>query len=160
VVLPLVTYAWWTFRLYQITGRWDATAYAQRTIWNREVVPPWVGFINTIDAFDGPLGHVMARELVATLLVLAITIVIGLRRMWPELAFAGSACLVLMCSSLWGSSIRALTVLFPLWMFVGLMCQRVARRRDGSSWIAVALVLCGLGLFWCELLIANGVVVI
>ncbi|WP_111766343.1 hypothetical protein [Nakamurella deserti] len=161
VVLPLLTYLAWTVRLYQLTGRWDAVAYAQRTMWFREVVPPWEGLRNTVDAFDAPLGYIMKREFAATLVVVVLVVVLLWRRMWPESAFVGSACLVLLCSSLWGSSIRGLTVMFPFWMLVGGAAAWLAGRgRNGSGWVWMVLALLTLGLFWVELLIANGAFVV
>lgn len=161
VFLPVLTYVGWTVRLAQLTGRWDAMTYAQQTMWFREVVPPWQGFTGTLEAFDGPLGYVMKREFVATLVVLALFLVLLAKRMWPEAAYVGSACLVLMCSSLWGSSIRGLTVMFPFWMLVGSAAAWVAGRgRNGAAWVWMTLAVLTLGLFWLELLFAHRVFVV
>jgi hypothetical protein len=160
VVLPLVAYIGWTVRLSQLTGRWNATTFAQETVWGRRVVLPWEGFFGTIDAFDGGLGYVMKREMVATFVVLAVVIVLAVRRMWPEFAYVGSACLILMCSSVWGSSIRALTALFPFTMLFGLALATLWRRQAGRGWVLVLVCAGATGLFWCELLFANGVFVI
>ena len=160
VLLPLVVYVGWNVRLYQITGRPDAVAYAERTVWQREVVAPWTGFSNSLDLYRIYGDPQMMIEFVATLVLLALAIAVAVRRMWPELALVGSACLVLMSSSLWASSLRGITVLFPFWMFLGAGAAWLSRFRSGSSWVSVALCLSGLGLFWCELLIANGVFVV
>ena len=160
LLLPLVVYLGWNVRLYQITGRPDAYAYAERTVWDREVVAPWTGMTNSFELYGVYHEPSMIVEFVATFVILALAVAVGLRRMWPELALVGSSCLVLMSSSIWASSLRGLAVLFPFWMFLGIGASWLSRRAQGLSWVAIALMLCGLGLFWCELLIANGVFVI
>jgi hypothetical protein len=135
--------------------------FAEETMWGREVVAPWTGMVNTIGALDGPTGDVMTREFIAVWCILLVAIIVGLKRMWPECALAGSIALVLMCSYFWGGSgIRALTVLLPLWLLIGVSASKISRLRFGDAWVHMVLVLSGLGLFWCELLIANGVVVL
>lgn len=157
VLLPLVSYgAWWAY-LHHVTGRWDAVTAAQEEVWNREVVWPWEGFLRSVADLDSPwYGHVMIREMAATLFIGVIVALLIGRRMWPELALAASAWLVLTSTSLWiGGGMRAITALFPFWMLVGTAAAAVARRRNGHAWIAVLLGLSGLALFWSELLLSQ-----
>lgn len=157
VLLPLATYAGWLAYLHAITGQWDAITSAQDRIWNRQVVFPWVGLARSIEQLGSPFyGHVMIREVAATLFVGVIVGLLIWRRMWPETAFAASTWLVLTSNSLWiGGSLRAITTMFPFWMLVGFGAAALARRRNGHSWITVSLMLCGLGLFWSELLLSQ-----
>jgi hypothetical protein len=80
--------------------------------------------------------------------------------MWPEFALVAASAGVLMCSSLWGSCLRGLEILFPFWLLLGLLLSRVSRRRGGDAWIAAALVISSLGLFWMEWKMATGILVI
>jgi hypothetical protein len=153
VLLPLGTYVAWLYKLQLITGRWDAITYVQETVWRRSFGTPWEGFAGTLERWDDPMyGYVFRREFVATFVLLAIVILLAVKRMWPEFAYAGSVCLLLTCSSILGSSLRAITMTFPFWMLVGLGAAALARRRNGPSWLGILLVLAGLGLFWFTML--------
>ena len=160
LLLPLVVYLGWNVRLYQITGRPDAYAYAQRTVWNREVVAPWTGMTNSFELYGVYHDPTMIVEFVATLVILGLAVAVGLRRMWPELALVGSSCLVLMSSLIWRAASGALPCSSRSGCSWGSGRHGSSRRAQGLSWVAIALMLCGLGLLWCELLIANGVFVI
>jgi hypothetical protein len=157
VLLPLACYLGWLAYLRSITGRWDSIVSAQDRIWNRQVVAPWTGLVRSLAEWDAPgYGYVMRREVSATLFLGVVVVLLAWKRMWPELAFAASAWLVLTSNSLWiGGGMRAVTVMFPLWMLVGTGASAVARRRNGHAWLAVTLTLCGLGLFWFEMLLSQ-----
>jgi hypothetical protein len=160
ILLPLGVLLWWNFRLYQLTGRPDAVTHAEATSWNREIVAPWTGFMNSTEVLTRGGDNTVLLEITATLIILAVSVVVGVLRMWPEMALTASAVLVLMSNSIWASSLRAITVIFPFWMLVALVGNRIAQVKNGLSWLVVFLCLSGLGLFWCELLIANNIFVL
>ena len=160
MVLPLAVYGYWQYRLYQNTGISNAAAYAQEQVWGRRVTTPWGGLQGTWDNWNQYHHFNTPPEVAGLVVILVLTVVVAWRRMWPELALVAASALVLTSSSLWGSNLRGLWILFPFWLLLGMRLEPLSRRRGGDAWIAAALVISSLGLFWTEWKMATGILVI
>lgn len=158
--LPAAVYAYWQYRLYQNTGIPNAAAYAQEHVWGRKVTTPWGGFQGTLENWNKWHHPMTPYEVGALLVIVLLAVGLAWYRLWPEFALVASSAMVLLCSSLWGSCLRGLWILFPFWLLVGLVLERVGRRRSGDAWITAALIIAGLGLFWAEWQMATGIIVI
>jgi hypothetical protein len=160
VLLPLAVYVAWQYRLYQATGIPDATAHALEVVWGRKVTTPWGGFQGTLDNWNQYHHMMTPYEVGGLLVIVGLAVVLAWLRMWPEFALVAASAMVLLCSSLWGSCLRGLEILFPFWLLLGMLLEPVSRRRGGDAWIAAALVISSLGLFWFGWKMATGVLVI
>ena len=129
LVLPFVAilavFAWYR----AIAGTWSAWFDAQRIGWGRELTNP-------IDALHTTFDHAFAigqtatfsvqykMELAAMIIIVALGIVMLLRRWWGEATYVLLTAISLGTSTLYFSVPRSALVLFPVWMLFGVWMSR------------------------------------
>jgi len=138
--LPVLAVMGYFAYLKGITGSWTAWNDAQRDFWQRHLVDPFTALANTYELIFtfSPTGEPSSRmitEIIAMAILVAVTIIMGLRKWWPEMVFAGATALSLGTSSMYHSVPRTLVVVFPLWILLGLWMTRSRFVR----WTFVAL---------------------
>ncbi|NDL57867.1 hypothetical protein F7O44_12350 [Phytoactinopolyspora sp. XMNu-373] len=138
--LPLVPLAAWMAYLKNLTGNWLAWLDAQAQEWNREFTWPWDAWANTWNAaFGGTqspgFAWMFGAELVATLIGVALTVVLIVWRRWGEATWVGLQ-VAAFATSYWLFSVPRATLLWwPLWIGIALL----AVRRRWVLWVYLAV---------------------
>lgn len=137
--LPLTVVAAHFIYLWTLTGRFDEWRAVQREFWGRETVDPVTAFReswNLIFTFvPGSISTRFVAEIAAAVLMLVGLVVLLRLKWWPESLYVGLTLIALVTSSFYYSIPRTLTILFPLWMLLGL----VLSRRKWIRWLYLAL---------------------
>jgi len=134
--LPLVAYSLY---LYARTGDLTAWLSAQQAGWGREMVGPWQALVTTWDAafhVDNEFTWSFRAELVAAAVGVLLTVVLAVRRRWPECVYIGTQVGALITSSFYLSIPRSALLWFPLWLLLGRLGTR--HRWGFATYAAVA----------------------
>ena len=129
LLLPFLATLGYFAYLRAITGSWNAWNAAQHDYWQRSFVDPVTSLVNTyrlIFTFS-PTGEPSSRlvtEILAMAVLVALIVVLGLRRWWPEFTYALVTAVSLGTSTMYHSVPRTLVVVFPLWVLIGLWLGR------------------------------------
>ena len=125
--------------LWSLTGRWNEWRAVQSERWGRELVDPFTAFTNSWNLiFDFVPGEISTRfigEIAAVLFVTLAIVVLLVKRMWPEAVFVAVTLVALATSTYYYSIPRNVTLLFPIWMLLGLALTRHVWLR----WLYLAL---------------------
>jgi hypothetical protein len=122
LALPGVPVVLYTVFNWARTGDWLAYNTVQDRFWGRHAVWPWEALVNTWNMSDDvpTLTISYYEEMIAAAVLLALTIVLALRRRWPELAYIAPQTLsFLILSSFYISIGRGSLTWFPLWVALG-----------------------------------------
>lgn len=144
LLLPfLVTLAFFAY-LANHTGRITAWFDMHRLGWSRDLTVPWETLANSVDLVftynpDGSISTRFIAEIVAVALLAVFTVIVLWRRWWGEGVFMLVTLASLATSSWYYSVPRALVVMFPMWIVIGLWCTR--RRWLLVPYAAVSLPL-------------------
>lgn len=134
-LLVLVAHSWY---LWTITGRWNEWRAVQAEFWGRELVDPMTAFVNSwrliFDFVPGTISTRFIGEIAAVVVILLVIGILIRRRMWPEVVYVSVTLGALITSTYYYSIPRTLTILFPMWMIVGLALTRYVWLR----WIYLA----------------------
>ena len=137
--LPFLILVGHSTYLWSITGRWNEWRAVQAEFWGRQLVDPVTAFVNSWNLiFEFVPGTISTRfigEIAAVFLLALAIIALAWRRMWPEAIFVAVTLLALATSTYYYSVPRTLTILFPIWMLVGLALTRYVWLR----WLYLAL---------------------
>lgn len=131
--------------LHALTGSWTAWQYAEAEFWNRHLVDPFTSLANTVELVftytpTGEPSSRMISEILAMGLVVGMLVVLVVKRWWPEAVYVAATAAALGTSTIYHFVPRALVVLFPIWMLIGLWLSRHVWLR----WVYVPLGLLGL----------------
>ena len=121
-IVPFLPLAAYSLYLYARTGDPAAWLAAQKAGWGREIVGPWQALTTTWDAaFHVHNGFTWAfrAELVAAAVGVLLTVVLAVRRRWPEFVYVGVQVGALITSSFYLSIPRAALLWWPLWLLLG-----------------------------------------
>ncbi len=139
LTLPILVLMGHSAYLWSITGRWNEWRAVQSEMWGRQLVDPVTAFLNSWNLiFDFVPGTISTRfigEIAAAALILVVTIILLRMRLWPEAAYVGATLVALSTSTYYYSIPRTLTILFPLWMLLGVALTRHVWVR----WLYLAL---------------------
>jgi len=128
LALPLVVLAGHATYLWSITGRWNEWRAVQSEFWGRQLVDPVTAFVNSWNLiFEFVPGTISSRFIaeIAAVLIILIGIALLLRqRLWAETIYVFVTLAALATSTYYYSVPRTLTILFPLWMILGLLLTR------------------------------------
>lgn len=129
LLLPLVSIVAYFAYLWTITGSWTAWHDAEADFWNRHLVDPVTSLMTTVDLVftytpTGEPSTRMIAEILAMAGMVAFLIVLLVKRWWPEAVYVGATAATLGTSTMYHSVPRALVVLFPIWMLLGLWLTR------------------------------------
>ena len=124
LLLPVVSASLYFTYLRIITGSWTAWSDAQSEFWERSFVDPITSLRNTYELIwtfspTGEPSSRMATEILAMAILLAVIVVLVVKRRWPEAVYAGATAAALGTSTMYYSIPRTLLVVFPLWLLIG-----------------------------------------
>jgi hypothetical protein len=142
LLAPFVVIAGYFAYLWSQSGDWKAWFTAQSVGWDRNFHDPVSAFLNTyrlIFEFNEGVGAPHSRfviEILAVAALLALGVVMAIKRWWPEAIFVLLTVGSLATSTYYYSVPRTAVVLFPVWMLIGLW---LSRRR----WLGIAYVVIG-----------------
>lgn len=127
--LPYLAVAGYFLYLHAITGSWTTWFDVQSAGWDRHFTDPVHSFLNTVEYITGfvSLGMTPSRfvmEIAAAATLGAFVIVLGIKRWWPEMVYAALTLISLVTSTYYYAIPRSLTVVFPIWMLIGLWMTR------------------------------------
>lgn len=124
--------------LHARTGRWDTWTLAQRHGFGRATTWPWVGFADAVHklavASSWHLAVVRSLEILAPVAAWALAGVLGLRRWWPETAYAALCAASMSFSTIYDSSPRYLSAVFPVYVVAG---PALARARTPQRVVTI-----------------------
>jgi hypothetical protein len=126
------------------TEDWLAWQHAEQAGWQRQLTSPARAFHTTWAAafghqFSAPVAFAFQLELAAVAAGLVITIVLAVRRRWPEAIYTGLT-IAALATSIWYESVpRALLLLWPLWCGLAVLARR--RPWTGQLYLAVCVPL-------------------
>lgn len=138
LLVPFLPLAAYTVYQWNRTGDWLAWQHAQEAGWERKLVWPWESFKTTWKAaFESDYEFTLAFriEMAAALVGLVLTIILLVKRRWPELTYVGLQMTALLLSSYYLSVGRAILLWWPLWIGIG----AIGTRRPGLYAGLVAL---------------------
>lgn len=134
VIVAHFTYLW------TLNGRWDEWRAVQGEFWGRQTVDPITAFTNSWSLiFEFTSGTVSTRfiaEIAGAAIIACAVVVLMTKRWWPEAIYVSLTLLSLVTSSFYYSIPRSITVLFPIWMLVGVLFVRRLWTR-GAYLVAV-----------------------
>ena len=138
LALPLLPVVAYFAYLHHHTGQWNAYAQATRAGWGRHLGNPLDGWRTTWHAALGAgqpadFAWFWRAELLAVIVALALTIVLAAQRRWGEATYVGVTFLMMACTNYYGSGVRSVLVLFPLYLLL-------ARLSEHRAWLHNALV--------------------
>lgn len=130
LALPFAAVGAFFAYLHAITGSWTHWLDVQAATWNRDFTDPLTATFNTLNlALGAPAnGFAPSRfyaELLNTGLVLAVGIVLLVRRRWPEAVYVLLTIWSFMTGEFFQSTPRATLVLFPVWLVIGAALTRI-----------------------------------
>lgn len=139
--LPVATVAAYMVYVHHLTGDWLGWQHAQRDHWGREFTAPWSALHTTWDAATGSsLGPAYVwsfrAEIAAVAIGLVVTVLLVLRRRWPEVVYVGGQVAALATSAYYLSVARATLLWWPLWIMLATASTR--RRWLHPAYLAVA----------------------
>jgi hypothetical protein len=138
--LTLLPVAGYELYLQAATGDWLAWQHAEKAGWYRRLTNPITALHTTWTAgfgheFSAPVAFVFQLEPFAVLAAVITTIVLLIRRRWPEALYTGLTILAL-ATSIWYESVpRDLLLVWPLWCGLAVL----ARRRPWTGQLYLAL---------------------
>ena len=141
LLLPWVATVAWMGYYRSITGSWLTWFDAESAGWDRHLSSPVDAFLATYR--NGWTNGVAASfavqyriEILAMACLVAVAIVLLVKRWWGEATYVLLTCVSLGTSTLYYSVPRSTVVLFPIWMLLGLWMSR--RRVVAWSYVAIA----------------------
>ncbi len=142
LLLPVFSAGLYFGYLRIITGSWTAWSDAQSEFWGRSLVDPITALVNTYELIwtFSPTGEPSSRmvtEIIAMAVLIAVTVIVAIKRWWPEALYSGVTALSLGTSTMYYSIPRTLIVIFPLWVLIGL----VMAKRPWLRWTFIGLSL-------------------
>ena len=141
LLIPVAVTLGYFAYLRVITGSWTAWSEAQAH-WDRSLVDPVTSLVNTYQLIFtfSPTGEPSSRmvtEILAMVIILGVSAITLARRWWAESAYLLVTAAALGTSTMYHSVPRAIVVLFPIWMLLGVALTR--RRWLRWAYIAVCL---------------------
>lgn len=127
IALPGVPVLLYSYYHWTRTGDWFAYNTVQEQFWGRWKVWPWEAFMNTWNMSDDvpELTISYYEEMISAGVLLTTTIVLAIRRRWPEAAYMFPQVLAFMTfSSFYLSVGRGSLLWFPLWVAIAVACSR------------------------------------
>lgn len=129
LLLPLVSVLGYFAFLRVTTGSWTAWHFAEVEWWNRHLVDPFTSLATTVNLVftynpTGGLSTRMMAELAAMAIMVGFVVILLGKRWWAEAVYVGATAAALGTSTMYYSVPRALVVLFPIWMILGLWLTR------------------------------------
>jgi Gpi18-like mannosyltransferase len=142
LLLPFVAVGIYFAYLYTLTGSWTYWYEAQAQGWDRSFTNPINSTLNTIQmAIDAPEnGLTVSRllsELANTFIVLGIGIILLIKKWWAEATYVFITMASLITGEFFQSTMRATLILFPVWLYIGLLATKNRPFRFGYFIIAV-----------------------
>ena len=140
LLLPVVSAGVYFAYLRMITGSWTTWSDAQGEFWERALVDPLTSLRNTYELIwtFSPTGEPSSRmitEIIAMGILVAVTVILAIKRRWPETVYTGVTALSLGTSTMYHSVPRTLLVIFPLWLLLGVAMSR----HTWFRWTFIAL---------------------
>jgi len=129
LLLPVVSAGLYVTYLRAITGSWTTWSDAQTDFWDRSLVDPISSLRNTYELIwtFSPTGEPSSRmitEILAMVVLVAVTVILARKRWWPEAVYSGVTALSLGTSTMYHSVPRTLIVVFPVWLLLGAWMAR------------------------------------
>jgi 4-amino-4-deoxy-L-arabinose transferase-like glycosyltransferase len=141
LLIPVVVIGVHFTYLWTLTGRWDEWRAAHEEFWGRQTVDPITAFANSwgliFEFTPGTISTRFIAEIVGALIIACAVAVLVIKRWWPEAIYVSLTLLSLITSSFYYSIPRSITVLFPIWMLVGVLFVR----RPWTRWAYLVAVL-------------------
>jgi hypothetical protein len=146
LTLPFVAVAAYLVYVHHLTGDWLGWQHAQRDHWGRKFTAPWSALHTTWDAAAGStLGPAyqwsFGVEIVAVAIGLVVTVLLVLRRRWPEVVYVGGQVAALATSAYYLSVARATLLWWPLWIMLAGASTRYRWVHPAYLAVAPALML-------------------
>lgn len=140
LVVPVLPTFGYLLYLHRNTGDWLAWQHAQATGWFRTFTDPKSAWDQTWRAGFGATqqGHtawVFQLELLAVVVGTALTLVLLIRRRWPEALYVALSLLALGTTTWFMSVPRAMLLWWPLWTMLGAWAVR-------RPWLRTVYVCC------------------
>ncbi|MDI1289700.1 MAG: hypothetical protein PSX37_07110, partial [bacterium] len=122
-----------------MTGSWTTWTDAQTAGWGRDFVNPVDALTTTINAafFQGQTATYNMQyklELASMLVLVAVGVLLLVRRWWGEATYVLVTAAALCTSSVFLSVPRTLLVVFPIWVLLGVWMSR-------QRWVLVGYVM-------------------
>jgi hypothetical protein len=140
LLIPVVVIGVHFTYLWTLTGRWDEWRAAHEEFWGRQTVDPITAFANSwgliFEFTPGTISTRFIAEIVGALIIACAVAVLVIKRWWPEAIYVSLTLLSLITSSFYYSIPRSITVLFPIWMLVGVLFVR----RPWTRWAYLVAV--------------------
>jgi len=129
LLLPVISAGLYFAYLRLITGSWTTWSDAQSEFWERSLVDPITSLRNTYELIwtFSPTGEPSSRmvtEIIAMAVLVALTVILAVKRRWPEAIYTGITAISLGTSTTYHSVPRTLVVIFPLWLLLGTWMAR------------------------------------
>jgi hypothetical protein len=152
LALPGVAVATYMVYVHDLTGDWLGWQHAQQDHWGREFTAPWTALHTTWDAaFGSQLGPAyqwsFRAEVLAVAIGVAVTVLLVLRRRWPEAVYVGGQVAALATSAYYLSVARATLLWWPLWVMLAAASLRRRWLHPAYLAVAPALMLAGVVAF-------------
>lgn len=125
LLLPFLAAAGWMAYYQHLTGSWLTWFEAEGAGWDRRLTNPWQALVTTYEmGWTNGLAASFAVqyriEIAVMLILIALGVVMAVKRWWGEATYVLLTCLALGTSTLYYSVPRASLTLFPVWMLLGL----------------------------------------
>ena len=148
LALPFLAIAGYMTYVHHLTGDWLGWQHAQRDHWGRDFAWPWTALHTTWDAATGSqLGAAYVwsfrAEIVTMAIGLAVTVLLVVRRRWPEAVYIGGQVVALGTSAYYLSVARTALLWWPLWVMLAVASTRRAWVHTAYLAVAPALMLAG-----------------
>ncbi|GAA3213312.1 hypothetical protein GCM10010468_33180 [Actinocorallia longicatena] len=127
LITPFLSISAYMAYQWHRTGDWLAWMHAQKTGWNRSIVPPWKSFQTTWDAafnIESEWTNAFRVEIFAAGVGVVLVAWLLYQAQWGEAVYVGSQLGALMVSEYYLSIGRATLVWFPLWLTLGHLAVR------------------------------------
>jgi hypothetical protein len=145
LVLPALPVVAYFAYLHHHTGRWNEYADETRAGWGRGLANPLHGWRTTWHvAFahgqSADFAWFWRAELLAVVVALALTIALLAQRRWGEATYTGVTFLMMACTNYYGSGVRSVLVLFPMYLLLARLSERRPWLHGALLWIMAPLM--------------------
>jgi hypothetical protein len=145
LLLPALPVLGYFAYLHHHTGRWNEYADATRAGWGRHLASPLDGWRTTYRvAFahgqSADFAWFWRAEILAVLVALAVTIALLAQRRWGEATYTGVTFLMMACTNYYGSGVRSLMVLFPMYLLLARLSARRQWLHGALLWVMAPLM--------------------